>query len=672
MSRLILYSVLLFATHVAVAAEKDPPKPMPAEEVARKMQLPPGFKVTVFAAEPDVVQPMAMTFDDRGRLWVVECLSYPDWIAPGGKIVRDNKFVVPQDPNRAKGHDRITIFEDTDGDGKHDKRTVFYDKGVNFTGIEYGFGGVFVTAPPYLLFIPDKNRDDKPDGPPQILLEGWDLKAKHNAVNCLTWGPDGWLYGCNGILSNSEVRVVTPTSRARQEADKSKRKRAANPLPDGRGSSKRTKMNCGVWRYHPTRRVFEVVAHGTTNPWGLDFNADGEMFITNCVIKHVFHVIPGGHYKRMFGQDITPNVYGLMPSCADHIHWGGGKWTSSRGGTGIHDKPGGGHAHAGCMIYLGDNWPAKYRGNLFTCNIHGRRVNMDVLSRRGSGYVATHGPDFLKVPDPWFRGLQLKYGPDGGVYLTDWSDTGECHDYNDIHRENGRIYKITYGDVKPWRGDIAKSSNWDLLAHLSHPNHWQRRHALRLYQERLFNGIPFEGLRTFPIYASSSMYHLWSDHIGGSAKRRYRFKNPKDEKLAKEISKLVAANQRNNSILHGIEKEPESERAWLIRLHLFEKKASPKLIEELVQLANKDKSPIVRLALASGLQRLPVKDRWGIAEALVAHAEDAKDANIPLMIWYGIEPAVSADRTRAIALLKKTKIPLLRQYIVRRLAETAK
>jgi hypothetical protein len=116
----------------------------------------------------------------------------------------------------------------------------------------------------------------------------------------------------------------------------------------------------------------------------------------------------------------------------------------------------------------------------------------------------------------------------------------------------------------------------------------------------------------------------------------------------------------------------ELNRVWSIRLVLDRKETLSKNLSQLTKLARNDKSPIVRLALASGLQRLPVKDRWPIAEALVAHAEDAKDANIPLMIWYGIEPAVSADRARAIALLKKTKIPLLRQYIVRRLAETAK
>eukprot|EP00913_Durusdinium_trenchii_P008946 g8412.t1 len=591
MPRFLISLVLLATVCSAEAAEKEPSAPLSPQETAKRMQLPPGFKATVFAAEPDIVQPMAMTFDDRGRLWVVECLSYPEWISPEGQIVNRRKRFTPKDKSRVAGRDRITILEDSNGDGKHDKRTVFYNKGKNFTGIEYGFGGVFVTAPPYLLFIPDKNHDDKPDGEPVVLLDGWDLTAGHNAVNGLTWGPDGWLYGCNGILSNSSV---------------------GQP---GTPDKDRVKMNCGVWRYHPTRKIVEAVAHGSTNPWGLDFNADGDMFITNCVIKHLFHVIPGGHYERMFGQDVTPYVYGLMQSCADHIHWGGGKWTTSRGGHGIHDKPGGGHAHAGCMIYLGDNWPAKYRGKLFTCNIHGNRVNMDILKRKGSGYVASHGPDFLKVPDPWFRGLEMKYGPDGGVYITDWSDSGECHDYEDIHRENGRIYKITFGEVKPWRGDLAKLDGQGLHELRNHRNHWFRRHSIRLRREH-----------TPAIRFSSGL------------------------------------ESKNPAILH----------AHIVRQSYEHDKQSARSIADLANDARATKSPIVRLAHASGLQRLPLKDRWPIAEALVAHGEDATDSNIPLMIWYGIEPAVAKDKVRAIQLLKKTKIPLIRQYIARRLAEAAK
>jgi putative membrane-bound dehydrogenase-like protein len=267
------------------AAEND--KPVPTKEAAGKMTLPEGFKATLFAGEPDIVQPIAFTFDDRGRMWVVECLSYPKWSRDG------------------KGSDRVVILEDTDGDGVHDKKTVFLDGGVNLSGIEYGFGGVWLCSLPNLTFIPVLE-GDKP-GRPEVKLDGWNMiDTKHNIFNSLVWGPDGWLYGCNGIQAKSWVGA-----------------------PDAPREN-RTYLDCGVWRYHPTKKVFEAVAHGTTNPFGLDFDEHGEMFITNCVVDHLFHFVPGGHYERMYGQDANPHTYGLMKSCVDYRHWGGGAWTDSR------------------------------------------------------------------------------------------------------------------------------------------------------------------------------------------------------------------------------------------------------------------------------------------------------------------------------------------------------
>src|SRR5262249_21264274 len=184
----------------------------------------------------------------------------------------------------------------------------------------------------------------------------------------------------------------------------------------------------------------------------------------------------------MYGQDLNPNVYGLMESCADHIHWGGGSWTESRGGQGKHDAPGGGHAHVGAMVYLGDNWPDAYRNHVFMCNLHGNRVNRDVLERHGSGYVAHHAKDLQLAHHSWFRGLAVQYGPDGGVYVSDWCDTGECHNYVEVDRSNGRIFKVTYGKPAPWKGDLAKLSDAELVQRQLHKNDWHVRHARRLLQ----------------------------------------------------------------------------------------------------------------------------------------------------------------------------------------------
>ena len=446
MMRVVLLAALAlgFAERLTAAD-----RPVPTKDAAARMTVPAGFNVTLFAGEPDVVQPIAMTFDDRGRMWVVECLSYPKWRADG------------------KGGDRVTIFEDTDGDGTHDRRTVFLDNGSNLSGIELGFGGVWLCSVPNLVFVPDRDGDDKPDRPPEVVLDGWNFKdTKHNIFNSLGWGPDGWLYGCNGIQARSKVG------------------KPGTPEKD------RAYMDCGVWRYHPTRKVFEPVAHGTTNPFGLDWDEHGEMFITNCVIDHLWHVVPGGHYQRMYGQDANPYTFGLMSSCVDYRHWAGGHWTASRADqkTGAmqkgHDDAGGGHAHSGCAIYLGDQFPAGYRNTLFTLNIHGARLNNDGLDMAWPEYRGVRRPDFLFANDPWFRGIAVKQGPEGSLYVTDWCDTGECHNYDVADVSNGRVYCVSYGKPTPFRGNISKLSDEELAAAAVSTNEWLSRKARRVLQER--------------------------------------------------------------------------------------------------------------------------------------------------------------------------------------------
>jgi putative membrane-bound dehydrogenase-like protein len=586
---------------------------LPPEEAAATMQLPPGFKATLFAGEPAIVQPMAFTFDDRGRIWVVENLSYPTWKADG------------------TGNDRVTILEDTDGDGRHDKRTVFLDNGVNLSGIEVGFGGVWLTAAPNLIFIPDANGDDKPDGEPKILLDGWTLEAKHNIVGNLAWGPDGWLYGCHGITAPSLVgKPGTPTER-------------------------RQTVSCGVWRYHPVRHQFEVYANGTTNPWGIDWDERGELFITNCVIKHIFHVPPGAHFVRMFGQDPNPYVYGLMESCADHQHWAGGHWSTARGGPTHHDF-GGGHAHAGCMIYLGDNWPAEYRGNAFLLNIHGQRLNRDILEPQGSGYVAKHAPDFAFSKDPWFRGLHAKYGPDGGVYISDWSDSGECHDNKEeqCDKTGGRIFKIVYGDAVPFRLDLAGLSDAKLVSLQTDENEWRARHARRLLQERAAKG-----------QLNHSYVDLIPPPVGSGVRDdlAYRLR----VLFTKHVTGRISSDMLDGIIRGDADKEV---RACAVLLSVEQRSVPPVILAALKIQAASDPSPWVRLHIASALQRAPLDDRWPIAEALLAHGEDASDAYLPLMYWYAIEPLVPRNARKAIEMLPRVHIPLVRQYIARRVVAT--
>nr|MDQ3621810.1 cytochrome C [Verrucomicrobiota bacterium] len=435
--------------------EADKTGPMPAAEAAAKIALPPGFKATVFASEPDVQNPIAMTWDGRGRLWVAENYAYAE--AP-------KKF----EPGL---RDRILIFEDKDGDGRFASRKVFTDEVQILTSVEVGRGGVWAMCPPQLIFIPDKNGDDVPDAAPMAVLDGFTVPNEnhHNFANGLRFGPDGWLYGRCGASAPAEVGAP------------------------GTPAEQRIPMRGGMWRYHPERRIFEALTAGTTNPWGHDWNAQGELFFINTVNGHLWHAFPGAHFVRPHTVDPNPRAYAQIDQHADHWHFDTAQgWTKSRDGAAA--SLGGGHSHVGAMIYLGDNWPAEYRGRLFTLNMHGYRANQEILERAGSGYVGRHGQDLLFAADKWFRGIELSYGPDGAVFVLDWSDAGECHERSGVHRTSGRIYKISYGEPKRVEvGELAKLSPRELVALHTHPNEWFSRQARLRLAERAVAGAALDG-----------------------------------------------------------------------------------------------------------------------------------------------------------------------------------
>ena len=591
-----------------IDTQSDNASPLPPKEALKKITVPEGFSVSLFAAEPDLHQPIAFDFDDQGRVWAIECFSYPEFEF-GNK-------------------DRIVVLSDNDNDGEHDEKHIFWDKGDRLTGIQWGFDGVWLTAPPYLLFIPDRNHDDLPDGPPEIVLDGFTLEARHNFVNGLAWGPDGWLWGRHGILADSLVGIP------------------GTPKKD------RTQLNCSIWRYHPTEKRFEVLAHGTTNPWGLDFDDYGQAFFSNNVIGHLWHLIPGAHYKRMFGKDFYPYTYDLIDACSDHLHWTGAKWQNARGGS-EHDQLGGGHSHSGGMIYLGDNWPTDYRGTFFMNNIHGNRMLADTLHRNGSGYVARCDGPFLNANDPWFRGISIKYGPDGGVFVTDWNDLGECHDHDGSYRSSGRMYKIIHGSPKrqtPF--DLKSQSDLSLAQHQLHPNEWHVRHSRRLLQERAT-------IRAINTDAVDFLQHTMRTHASIPRKLRAIW--------ALSAINTLGPSQRITLLKH----EDEHVRHWAIRLEMDESTDHQSFASELVTAARTEESPLVRLAMAASLQSLNDEARFNLAEQLVTFETDDSDPNIPLMLWYSIEPIVAANPSDGLKLMQASKISRLREFIARRISSPA-
>ncbi len=572
--------------------EADGQHPPTAAEMLKLIELPEGFKASLFAGDPDVQQPICMDFDDRGRLWIAENYTYS-----GG-------------PYETKLRDRVVILEDTDNDGQHDSRKVFWDKGFMLTSLTWGFGGLWILHDGTLSFIPDKNSDDIPDSEPTIVLDGWSKDCGHNFVSGLIWGPDGWLYGRHGIVDTSYPGVP------------------------GTPPADRPAMNCGVWRYHPTKQLVEVVCNGTTNPWGLDYNSDGQFFMTNNVQGHLWHAMPGAHFKRMYGQDANPHFYELMDMTADHYHWDTTrKWNESR--DGVANDLGGGHSHVGGLIYQGTNFPAAYRGKIFMCNTHGRRLNVNRLERSGSGFVGKREPDFMLVKNPWFRGVDLKQGPEGAVYVADWSDNGECHDHDGIHRTSGRIYRIAYGTPQPFKPakPLVDQDSLALLGNVTSHDAWLARHSLRILQERQQTEARIRRVANLPLLAAEALDLNSVDDL------RQWLNSSNLEQLEQAVQLAAGTEARRKALLPN-----------------------------LVQLAKQKPAPNILLALVSVLRRFDSPERLELARTILSQPDNARtiaaENNLTLMTWYGIEPVVK--RLAEVELLNP--IPKLQQFAIRRLA----
>lgn len=605
-------------------------KPLPPDEATALIRVPEGFRVNLFAAEPEVRNPIAMSWDARGRLWIAENYTYAE---------TPKRFELGL-------RDRIVIFEDRNGDGRHDARRVFTDDLQMLTGLEVGLGGVWCMCPPQLLFIPDRNRDDVPDGPAELVLDGFTVPPAnaHNYANGLRFGPDGWLYGRCG--ASAPGRVGLP----------------------GTPDEQRIPLNGGVWRYHPRRKVYETLCHGTTNPWGHDWNEHGECFFINTVNGHLWHMMSGAHFKRPHTIDPNPRVYETIDMHADHWHWDTGKdWTDSRKATGEHDRLGGGHAHVGCMIYLGDQWPEQYRGRLFTINMHGRRVNCERLDRAGSGYVARHEPDMIFAGDPWFRGVELGYGPDGSVFILDWSDGGECHENDGVHRSSGRIYRISYGEPKPLEPfDLGTRTPDELVELHKHKNEWYVRQArLELLRRAATGGDvagAAEALKNVVLSAADDRLRLRALLTSGALGPALPFAPSKANKTEKPWNDHLLAwalRFRSDECPHDtILAATPSNGSWPASGD-----ASQACGDEAAT------SPFVRLTIASTLQRLKTSARLGVAKKLLAYSEDAGDHNLPLMIWYGLIPVADEYPGELAELATGECFPLVRKFITRRLTE---
>ncbi|HYF37512.1 MAG TPA: PVC-type heme-binding CxxCH protein [Prosthecobacter sp.] len=619
---LLIIPGLLHAADFPPVYNSDPgdPQPTSPQDALSKLNLPKGFSATLFAAEPEVRNPIGMAWDAKGRMWVAENYTYAE---------RQKRFDLSL-------RDRVLILEDKDNDGVAESRKVFTEDVQMLTSVEVGRGGVWLMCPPQVLFIPDLNEDDVPDGPAEVVLDGFTVAKDnyHNFANGLRWGPDGWLYGRCGHSCPGRIGVP------------------------GTPNEKRVPLEGGIWRFHPRRQVFEVLSHGTTNPWGHDWDRFGEAFFINTVNGHLWHMIPGAHFVEG-GSSPNPGVYERIDTHADHWHFDTkGSWSDSRDGKA--NSLGGGHAHIGMMIYQGAQWPEVYRNKLFTLNMHGRRANVERLERHGSGYVGKHEPDVFLSNDPWFRGIEISTGPDGSAFILDWSDTGECHESTGVHRTSGRIFKISHGQSKgPDLKDLATLTPEAITRIIRNPNAWHVR-QLRTVLAGMEINDGFEGPLEAILKKEKDpvlrLRALWTLNAMG----------------------FVTADQLR-PLLHDPD---EHMRAWAIRLLTdawpLDTILGPQagvdypfddtLLHEFKNMARSDKSPLVRLALASTLQRLPVSKRSDLAQELTTHGEDATDHNLPAMVWYGLIPVGESDPQSLVNIAQTCRWPKTVRWIARNLA----
>ncbi len=557
------------------------------QEAEKRFTVPPGFEVRLFAAEPDVINPVAMSFDEKGRLWVVELYEYP-YEKPKGKT--------------RKGRDRVICLEDPDGIGHVTKRTVVVEGLWLATAITWGNGGIYVGQAPDLYFYPIT---ETPDGPKaderQTLLTGFGLDDKHELLNSFCWGPDGWMYMTHGVYTHSKVR------------------RPDQPI------SEAIPFDAGVGRYNPYTKKFEVWCDGISNQWGIDWDASGNAFVSACVIDHIWHVVSGGVYVRQGGTPNVPYTYGLLPAINKDKH--------------RHHMA----AYSGINIYQGNLFPEEYRGNAFMGNIHGNCIDRDKLTPDGSSFTATDmrkptdKGEFLEANDDWFRPVSTQTGPDGAMWIMDWYDKYPCYQNAkapDLDREKGRIWRLVYvGEEKGKeiptheKGmDLGKLPAPELITQLSHLNIWQRRAAQRLIVERVHSHQmeeSFEPMVTSAKTKEARMAVVWT---------------------------MGSISSDPFAVGMSVDPEPAF-RAWCATFmgdHLEAELESDVRLAILRDLAE-DRDPLVLSRVADAARRLAKFDTTSILTSLSTQPAVENDPQLAFLIWRAMESRIAMKPTENAA-----------------------
>jgi putative membrane-bound dehydrogenase-like protein len=590
-----------------------PPARGPAEAL-KALHAPDDLRIDAVLAEPVVAQPIFVNFDARGRMWVVQYLQYP--FPAGLKILSEDKYlravydkVPPPPPRHFPGRDKITIHEDTDGDGVFDRHKTFLE-GLNIaTSVAQGRGGVWVLNPPYLLFYPDKDHDDVPDGDPEVHLEGFGLEDTHSCANNLQWGPDGWLYACQGSTVSGHV----------------KRYGVNEPPVHSMGQL--------IWRYHPETRRYEIFAEGGGNAFGLEVDAKGRIYSGhNGGDTRGFHYVQGGYYQKGFGKHgslSNPYAFGYFQAMK---HPTVPRFT---------------HAF---VRYEDDALPERYRGNLLAVHPLGSHVVASALLPDRSSYQTKDIDKPITSTDPWFRPVNITVGPDGAAYVADMYE-GQIahlrHHEGKVDPSNGRIYRIRSGagaavDRKPF--DLEKLTTLELVGHLRHPNRWHRRAALRVLGDRKDrDAIPLLLKQLDAATGQDALEALWALNLSGG------------------FNDAVALKSLGHADPHV--------RLWTVRLLGDARQVSPTVAARLAELAGKETNLEARVQLACSARRLPASDGLPVVRGLLGRDEDAGDIHAPLLLWWAVEHWCDSDREKVVALFEDPALwrhGLVRDHLLHR------
>lgn len=591
--------------------DKDPLTPQEAE---KSFVVPDDLRLQLVLSEPEIAQPLFMTWDERGRMWVLEYRQYPE--VAGVKMLSRDVFLrsvydkVPEPPpHGAKGRDRITIHEDTDGDGVYDKHKTFVD-GLNIaSSVAVGRGGAYVTNPPYLLFYPDADGDDVPDGDPEVLLEGFGLEDSHSVINSLRFGPDGWLYGGQGSTVTGSV----------------KRPGSTEPPVQSMGQL--------IWRYHPELKRYEVFAEGGGNTFGCEIDDKGRVFSGhNGGDTRGFHYVQGGYYRKGFGKHgplSNPYAFGYFENIRHHSV---PRFTHN------------------FVIYEETSLPEQYHGRLFGIEPLQGQVVMSDFRTYQSSFETEDISRVVTTDDQWFRPVDIKTGPDGSIYVADMYEQRidhSSHYAGRIDRTNGRIYRLTAADSAAKKPVAVASKREDLVKALQHPARWHRQNAVRVIGDlKDADLIPELLQQTLESTDQTALESLWALNASGG--------------LTDDVAYQMLQHQ------------DQFVRAWTVRLLCDQYQVAPKIAAALAKLAGNEAYIEVRKQLASSARRLPPKDALPIIRNLLKYDEDATDIHQPLLIWWALETKAGESRSDLILdlVLSEPEMwqrPLVAEHMLERL-----